>query len=70
MTGKDHELETPDRISVRQSEDGEAYLILKIPVEARDKSCQPGKKPTKCSGESSGGTQVKLREERFRKVFW
>jgi hypothetical protein len=54
--GKGDELEHPDRVSVRQGEDREAYPILEIPVDPRNKSCKAGKETTKCISESSSGT--------------
>ena len=54
--GKCHELEHPNRFSVRQSGDIEAYPILEMPVDPRDKSCKARKETTKRKSESSSGT--------------
>ena|SRR5258708_1877403 len=68
-TGKGGKLEHPDQVSVRQGAGKEAYPILEIPVNPRNKSRTAGKETTKRTSESSSGTQVKSREERVRKLF-
>ena len=67
--GEGDELEHPDWVSVQQGVDIEAYPILEIPVEPRNRSCNAGKETTKRTSESSSGMQVKSREERALKLF-